>query len=156
MPIEVDVPGFGFLRLSHLVCDYNGTLACDGRILPGVKERLRGLSPLLKIHVVTADTFGRAVRELAGLPLRLTILEGGGEREAKARYISSLAGGVVVLGNGANDLSMVEAADLAIAVMEGEGLYAPLLSRCHIVVGKVLEALELLLSPARIKATLRF
>ena len=156
MPIEIDVPGFGSLKISHLVCDYNGTLACDGRLLQGVGEVLEKLSRFLTIHVVTADTFGRASKELEGLPLRLTILGNGHEREAKARLVSSLEGGVVAIGNGANDLSMMEAADLAIAVMECEGLYAPLLSKCHIVVRRALDALGLLLEPARIKATLRF
>ena len=36
--IEIDVPGFGALRLEHLVLDYNGTLACDGMLLEGVHE----------------------------------------------------------------------------------------------------------------------
>ena len=28
--IEIDIPGWGELRLHFLVTDYNGTLACDG------------------------------------------------------------------------------------------------------------------------------
>ena len=35
------IPGFGALRLEHLVLDYNGTLALDGRLLRGVGPRLR-------------------------------------------------------------------------------------------------------------------
>ena len=27
--IEISIPGFGTLRLEHMVLDYNGTLACD-------------------------------------------------------------------------------------------------------------------------------
>ena len=156
MPIEIDIPGLGLLRLSHLVSDYNGTLARDGILLPGVKEALAELSRCLAIHVVTADTFGMASGQLEGLPIRLTILKGEGEREAKARLVSSLEGGVAVLGNGANDLAMIDAAQLAIGVLEGEGIYAPLLTRCHIVARGALDALGLLLNPVRIKATLRF
>ena len=40
------IPGFGALRLEHLVLDYNGTLALDGRLLRGVRPRLRRLAPV--------------------------------------------------------------------------------------------------------------
>ena len=39
--IEVMVPEHESLSIEHLVLDYNGTLACDGRLLPGVRERAR-------------------------------------------------------------------------------------------------------------------
>ena len=42
--IEIRAPGFGDLHLSHLVCDYNGTLALDGTLLPGVADALRDLA----------------------------------------------------------------------------------------------------------------
>ncbi len=156
MPIRIDIPGFGLLELSHLVSDYNGTLARDGVLLPGVGEALERLSEILEIHVITADTFGMASSQLGRLPLDLVILKGGGEREAKARLVRSLGGGVAVLGNGANDQAMMEVATLAVAVLEGEGLYAPLIGKAHVVVGKALDALELFLNPTRLKATLRF
>jgi soluble P-type ATPase len=63
--LEVRVPGFGTLRIAHLVLDYNGTLAVDGRPLPGVKTRLQRLARSLRVHVLTADTFGRARAGLA-------------------------------------------------------------------------------------------
>jgi len=42
--IELTVPGFGALRLEHLVLDYNGTLAVDGKLLPGVRDALGALA----------------------------------------------------------------------------------------------------------------
>ncbi len=42
--IEVNVPGFGNLRLQHLVLDYNGTLSRDGGLLEGVREALLALA----------------------------------------------------------------------------------------------------------------
>ncbi len=155
MPIEIDIPGFGFLRLSHLVSDYNGTLALDGRLTPGVRESLSEIAPFLKIHIITADTFGMAKEELQGLPVDLFILEPGQERESKARFVSSLEGGVAVLGNGSNDLLMMEEGDLAIALLGGEGLYPPLLTKAHVLMGDAAGALGLFLEPKRLKATLR-
>jgi len=56
--ISIDIPGYKTLRLKYLVLDYNGTLAVDGLLLPGVVKQLNALSERLKVHVVTADTFG--------------------------------------------------------------------------------------------------
>ena len=75
--LEVDVPGHGLLRLDHLVLDFNGTLAQDGVLRPGVAQRLLRLSASLAIHVVTGDTFGSTERELAGLPCALVKLQRG-------------------------------------------------------------------------------
>ena len=52
--LQFDIPGYGALRLEHLVLDYNGTLACDGILIEGARERLGALSNELKIHVLTA------------------------------------------------------------------------------------------------------
>ena len=70
--IRIDIPGGTRLLLEHLVLDFNGTLACDGELLPGVRQRLQPLSESIRIHVVTADTFGRAREQLAGLPCQLS------------------------------------------------------------------------------------
>ncbi len=52
--IAVDIPGYGPLRLEHLVMDYNGTLAVDGEIAAGVAAALAALASQLTIHVITA------------------------------------------------------------------------------------------------------
>ncbi len=155
MPLEIDIPGFGYLKLFHLVSDFNGTLALDGRLLPGVRERIFKVSALLEVHVVTADTFGLAAKELQGLPVDLFVLRHGDERSAKAHFVASLDGGAVILGNGSNDLSMMEKGMLSIAVLGKEGLYLPLITKAHVLVSGPVEALELLLRPDRLKATLR-
>ncbi len=33
---ELDIPGFGSVRLEHLVSDFTGTLSVDGKLFPGV------------------------------------------------------------------------------------------------------------------------
>jgi soluble P-type ATPase len=72
--LEIEIPGYKILHLEYLVLDYNGTLACDGQLLPGVEPRLRQLSRQLKIHVLTADTFGTVQEALAGVPVEISVL----------------------------------------------------------------------------------
>ena len=42
--LEIAAPGVESLWFDHLVTDFNGTLALDGELLPGVKEALCSLS----------------------------------------------------------------------------------------------------------------
>ena len=57
--IELTIPGRGTVQLEHLVCDVNGTLAVDGKLIEGVAQALRGLRDRLTLHLVTADTHGK-------------------------------------------------------------------------------------------------
>ena len=154
--IEIAIPDFGVLRLSHLVLDYNGTLACDGRLLEGVAQRLTRLAEELTVHVVTADTFGRAGEGLAGLPVSLTVLEREGQSSAKRAYVRSLgAEDTAAVGNGRNDRLMLRTAALGIAVLETEGAAVQTLNAADLLIPGLTNALDLLLHPKRLTATLR-
>lgn len=88
--IKIDIPGDKVYQLAHLVLDYNGTLACDGRLLPGVTERLTELAEHLAVHVLTADTFGSAQAALVGIPCRVEILPAGDQAEENRRWCMTL------------------------------------------------------------------
>ena len=153
--LTISIPGREPLELSHLVLDYNGTIALDGQIIPGIAERLQQLSKNLKISVITADTHGTAARRCEGLPLEVLTFPTTEVGAIKADHVRSLEGGVVTIGNGFNDIPMSDAAGLSICVMESEGCCAALLSHCHFAVTSIHDALDLLLIPDRIRATLR-
>jgi soluble P-type ATPase len=154
--IAIDIPGGTALRLEHLVLDYNGTLACDGMLLPGVRERLQRLAGSIRIHVVTADTFGLARAQLAGLPCELRILERAGQARAKLDYVAQLgAEGTACVGNGRNDALMMKAAGLGIALIQAEGAAPDTLSAADVVAPGIEHALDLLLHAQRLVATLR-
>jgi soluble P-type ATPase len=154
--IEVTVPEHESLNLEHLVLDYNGTLACDGVLLPGVRERIEALSDRIAIHVITADTFGTTRAELEALPCHLTVLPSGGQAEAKAAHVRGLgAERTVCVGNGRNDRLMLATAALGIAVLQEEGAAKDCLMAAHLVCRDIRDALDLLLVPLRLTATLR-
>jgi len=154
--ISIDIPGFRKLELRHLVLDYNGTLALDGRLLPGVAEKLSRLAQSIQIHVVTADTFGLAKMELAASPVALTITPPEAQSQAKRQFVSALgADTVVAIGNGRNDREMLRAAALSVVLLQGEGAAVATLAGAHIISTNILDALELLCRPERIVATLR-
>ena len=54
--MKSEILGYTTLHLIHLLLDFNGTIACDGKLITGVKEKLQLLGHDFHIHVVTADT----------------------------------------------------------------------------------------------------
>lgn len=154
--IKVDIPGFKTLQLAHLVLDFNGTLAVDGELVPGVVERLNHLASLLSVHVVTADTFDKAAAQLEGVACRLSILSAEEQDAAKLAYVNGLgAEEAVAIGNGRNDRLMLAESVLGIAVLLQEGASSLSLGAADIVCTDILSALDLLVHPLRLTATLR-
>jgi soluble P-type ATPase len=159
--ITINIPGFGKLQINAILSDYTGTLAFDGKLVDGVKDRLLRLAELVDIHVVTADSFGTAEEELKGLPLVCRRLEGKSEDVQKQRYAVELNPRyIAAFGNGNNDrlhLKVVkEAGGLAIAVENGEGCALEAILNANVFVVGVVNAFDLLLAPTRLRATLRF
>jgi P-type E1-E2 ATPase len=152
---RVSIPGRGILELEHLVLDLNGTIAVDGEVLAGVPQRLAALSKTLTVHLVTADTQGRAAVIAEKLRVKLVRVTPGDEAEQKRALVERLgAERVVAIGNGANDAGMLQAAALGIAVIGTEGLAVEALQAADMV-ATIHDALDLLLHPRRLVATLR-
>ena len=151
--LDVAIPGAGRLSARHLVLDFNGTLAEAGALGPPVARRLAKLAPRFEVTVLTADTFGTATASLRGLPLAISTVRTGRDKETFVRQRARA--GVVAIGNGANDLRMLRAAALGIAVLGPEGMDPRLVSSARILVRGIEDALDLLLDPRRIVATLR-
>lgn len=154
--LELSIPGRPPLRLEHLVLDYNGTLAVDGRLAEGAGQRIEQLTRKLEVHIITADTFGVAAVETSILPVSLQVIGAGAQAEAKRSFVAGLGPDrVCAVGNGANDELMLKQAALSICVLGPEGAAVRALMASQVVVTTPVEALDLLLRPGRLAATLR-
>ncbi|HPT03084.1 MAG TPA: hypothetical protein PLJ84_10845 [Bacteroidales bacterium] len=154
--IVLDIPGRSLIEAETLVMDYNGTLAIDGIMIQGVRERLIALAPLLKLFIVTADTFGKAKENLKDIDCGLIILQSGNQQQQKAEFVKKLATqGVIAIGNGLNDALMLKYATLGIGLIQKEGASRQALLSAEIIANNILDALDLLINPLRIAATLR-
>jgi P-type E1-E2 ATPase len=154
--IELNIPGRDPIKLKHLVCDVNGTLALDGRLLPGVTGRLGALSDRLQIHLVTADTHGRQAAIDSRLGMEAVIIPTEDQVEAKTAYIQGLGPeAVIAIGQGANDAGMLAQAAIGVAILSTEGLAVDALNAADLVVPDIMTALELLEKPLRLVASLR-
>lgn len=154
--MKIEIPGYGTLDIHYLVLDYNGTIAIDGKMPDTVKDRLKILADILEIYILTADTHGTARENCQGLPLKIQTFPGNNAGKEKQEIIERFgAEQCAVIGNGRNDIWMIQAGGLSIAVMEREGMYGGLAAKADICVRSMEDALDLLCHPKRLVATLR-
>lgn len=154
--MKIEIPGYKTLNLKYLILDYNGTIAVDGQIPDTVKDRLRQLADQLEIYVLTADTHGTAKEKCKGLPLTIQTFPDGSAMDAKVKHVVQLgAETCAAVGNGRNDILMLQKSGLAVAVMEREGVYGGLVAESDVCVRSIEDALDLLLYPKRLIAALR-
>ncbi|MBC7124276.1 MAG: ATPase P [Bacteroidales bacterium] len=154
--ITIDIPGRKTFHLEHLVLDFNGTLAIDGKLIEGVRERLQQLSTQLMVHVITADTFGTVANQLKGIDCQIKVLEKEQQDRQKKIYLKQLGKKrCAAIGNGYNDWQMLKYTALSIATIQTEGASTLSLKQASIVCYNVNHALDLLLNPNRLVATLR-
>ncbi len=154
--VKISVPGFDDLELEHLVMDYNGTMACDGELFKDVKVLIEELSRNLKIHVITADTFGKAAGQLKDLPVKLTIMPKDNQDTGKLEYIEKLGkDSCICIGNGKNDALMLKKAKIGIALLQEEGASVITVTSADILCKNLRNALELFIRPGRLIASLR-
>lgn len=155
--LAIDIPGRGKYELVRLVIDVNGTIAEDGDLIAGVRERLLRLRRDLDVLMVTADTHGRQMAIDRELQMEAVRVEWGKpEAWQKAELVRRLGSdATVVIGNGANDAQMLKEAAIGIAVVGPEGASTAAVQSADVVTRSISEALDLLLNPRRLVATLR-
>ena len=153
MSLVREIPGARRLELEHVVLDVNGTLADRGRLVDGVSERLARVAEVLQVHLLSADTFGTLLEVSAELGAEPSAIGSG---EDKLRVVEELgAERCAAVGNGANDVAMLEAAALGIAVVGPEGAAGAAVRVADVVCSSIVDALDLLLDERALVATLR-
>lgn len=153
--IRIDIPGRDTLEINAVALDYNGTVARDGELLPQAVQRIRLLTKLVPVYVLTADTYGTVAAQCEGLGVEVRTFPNAGAARHKEEIVKGLGEGVFVMGNGFNDIAMFDVAHMAVAVVEKEGMCAALLSHADVLVTAPEDGLDLLLKPNRLRATLR-
>jgi soluble P-type ATPase len=151
--IRIDIPLRGIVELQHAVFDVNGTLAVDGKPIPGVTDRLKALGEHLSLHVLTAGTHGNIaeLERVLGFPLHMIRIG-----EEKVHYVEQLGpASVIAFGNGMNDVGMLRLAAIGVAVLAGEGVSIGALQAADVLVLGPVDAIDLVLNPKRLVATLR-
>jgi P-type E1-E2 ATPase len=154
--LDINIPGCKNLKVEKIVFDLNGTLACDGELIAGVKEGINRLAEEFELYVLTADTLGNAENLLKDLNVELVIIEGNDGSKFKADFVEKLGRKrVIAVGNGNNDAQMLKNAELGIAVIGPEGTARGALLGAELISREINDVFDLISNPERIRATLR-
>jgi len=155
--ISINIPGRSQnIEITTLLLDLNGTLSFDGNLIEGVAERIARLKEKVEIYLLTADTFGFGAHIAAELKINFVkVSQEDGDKDKKVFLQRFAAQNVAAVGNGFNDRSMLSEAGLSIIVIGPEGCSFKALAGADIAMTDINNALDLLLNPVRIKATLR-
>lgn len=154
--IHFDIPGQGQITIDHVVFDYNGTIARDGKLIPGVGQAMKKYSTLVNFHVITADTFGDVKKQLQDVNAVLTLISNHDQAQKKLDYINTLEPlHTLCAGNGANDRLMLKKARIGIAVMGEEGLATASFMAADLMVQNILDVFGFFKTPERLVASLR-
>mgnify|MGYP006284205323 FL=1 len=154
--IQLKIPGKNIIEISEIVFDVNGTLAVDGKIIPGVIPRIQELKEIAVLHLLTANTHGKQEEIDRLLDLQAVLIQSGNEADQKRSYVESLGPEqVIAVGQGAHDASMLKAAKIGICVGSPEGTAFSTLQQSDIFFPDIISALDSILNPIRLKASLR-
>lgn len=153
--IEIDIPGKGKYNIENVVFDYNGTLALDGKMNRKTTENIKKLSELVRVYILTADTYGDVKECCEGLPINLKTFPKDNASICKKEIVDKLKGQTVCVGNGFNDIEMFKISDLSICILDTEGCSGKLIAQSDIVLKSIEDSFEMLFNKNRIKATLR-
>lgn len=155
--IVLEIPGHETITVDQVTFDYNGTLAVDGVLVLGVKEKIMELTKRdVNVFILTADTFGTVRSQCEDLPVIIEVFSKDNIAQKKKNFVEKIGKETTIaVGNGRNDLEMFEKSVLSIVVMGKEGCCAKSIMAADIVVNTPIDALDLLLNNDRIIATLR-
>ena len=149
--MKIDVPNYGIVEFKSVLFDLNGTLGASGKVPGDVKRLLKKLADRYTVVVLSADTFGTLEEEFEGLPVRIERVSSGKEKAAIAGGYAPYA----AVGNGNNDIAMMESAELSFCVVGEEGAAVDAMLAADILVKDVRDAIEMLLNEKKLIATLR-
>jgi soluble P-type ATPase len=143
------------LEIDFILLDFEGTLASDRRVHPKAKDRINLLSKRTKIYILTKEEKILMEEVLKKVKAETIYLMEGEASQQKLDFLRQLgASRTVAIGNGVDDVPMIEEAGLGISVMGKEGTFPEAMKKADVVFMNILDALDFLLKPLRQKATL--
>jgi soluble P-type ATPase len=154
--VRIVIPGNDTINLKNLVLDFNGTIASDGVIDPGIKDKIEELSQKIKVYILSADTRGNLGEITKHMRVEVVKIPPGNGSEAKRQFLQRIdPSKTAVIGNGYIDHAILQKARLGIAVIGKEGASVKAVVCSDVVVNNISDALDLFICPLRLIATLR-
>jgi soluble P-type ATPase len=149
-----NVPGQGELKLETIILDLNGTISVRGKLVEGVGERLAKLKELgYAVVLFTGNTRGDADGMAQSLGIEWRLTKSSEDKRDKALQLSPET--CVSIGNGLIDLELMKVVKLCIVTLQAEGVHVQTMLNSDVIVPTICDALDMLIDPNILVATLR-
>jgi soluble P-type ATPase len=153
--ISIQRPGMESLDIHFVLIDFEGTLAMDGRVHPKAKDKVNLLSKRVTVYILTKSSKEKVEETLKKMKAEILSMTEGDSSQQKLDVLQRLGPHqTAVIGNGFDDVQIMEQAGLGMCVIGKEGSSAEAMAKADLVVTNVLDALDFLLKPLRQRATL--
>lgn len=155
--MDINIPGVGSFHLQNVIFDLNGTLAVDGKISEDIRQRIKKLSRQYRVVIASSDIHNNLETLAKELGVEAHILKSGEIAPQKAELMRQMGADITIaVGNGSNDWQMLREAALGIVVIGKEGASTKALLNADVIVPGIEEAIDCILTPLRLIATLRY
>jgi len=153
--ISIQRPGMESLDIHFVLIDFEGTLAMDGRVHPKAKDKVNLLSKRATITILTKSNREKVEETLKKMKVEILYVTEEDSSQQKLNVLQRLGPHqTAVIGNGLDDVRIMEQAGLGLCVIGKEGSSAEAVVKADLVVTNVLDALDFLLKPMRQRAAL--
>ena len=150
------IPGRNEIKIKHVVFDFNGTIAVDGKLITGVAKLINELSTDISFHVITADTYGSVEKELVDVNCSIEKIPEKNKDIGKLEFLEKCGKeNTLCVGNGNNDKLMLKESIIGIAIIQDEGVCVETLLAADIACKSIIDVFNYFKTPDRIRATLR-
>lgn len=154
--LEIIIPGREKMMIENIVFDFNGTLAVDGKVSETIKEMIIDINKFLNVFILTADIYGTVNKQCESLGVSIKTFPQENTGIEKKKIVQKLGKlKTITIGNGFNDILMMEDSILSIGVIGKEGACSKLLTSSDIIVSDIIDVFHLINNKDRIRATLR-
>jgi soluble P-type ATPase len=153
--MTIQRPGRSNLDIEFILIDFEGTLASDRRLHPKAKDKINLLSKRTNIFILAGEEKERVEEVLRKVKAEIVYLTEGESSKKKLDLLRRLGPDrTVAVGNGVDDVPMIQEAALGVCVLGKEGTSSEAMEKADVVFMNILDALDFLLKPLRQKATL--
>jgi soluble P-type ATPase len=152
-----DIPNFGKCEIHNILLDLNGTLSQFGNYPTGLKYLIQEVKKFFEIYVISANTRGTLDQIAVDLGIKaIHIPKSKSEKESKLTSLRVLnSEHTIAIGNGNNDLEIINQSKIGIAILGDEGLSIQTMISSDLVVPSISDAFKILLDEKALIATLR-
>ena len=151
--MKIDIPGVIAFDLKNVFIDYNGTIAYEGNLLPGILKQIKELSSLYKLHILTGDTYGTVTALLKDESIDVILAYTAKEKLSVIKGFNPSE--CICIGNGSIDALMLKEAAVGICVIGKEGCSTKAILNSDIVVNDIFDAFSIISHSNQLIATLK-